>query len=68
MKTNYNNMTEDEKILDVLDLRGAISTETAVTTEQMIDKAIEESATKDIFTDEWHGHEGGGHPWSLLFD
>jgi uncharacterized pyridoxal phosphate-containing UPF0001 family protein len=38
-------MTEDEKILNILDLMGAVSPETAVTTEQMIDKAIEEGAT-----------------------
>ena len=56
MKTNYNYMTEDEKILNILDLMGAVSPETAVTTEQMIDRAIEEGATKDIFTDGWHGH------------
>ena len=45
MKTNYNYMTEDEKILNILDLMGAVSPETAVTTEQMIDRAIEEGAT-----------------------
>ena len=66
MKTNYNHMTEDEKILNILDLMGAVSPETAVTTEQMIDKAIEEGATKDIFTDGWHGHKEGDHPWWLL--
>lgn len=66
MKTNYNHMTEDEKILSILDLMGAVSPETAVTTEQMIDKAIEEGATKDIFTDGWHGHKEGDHPWWLL--
>ena len=66
MKTNYNHMTEDEKILNILDLMGAVSPETAVTTEQMIDKAIEKGATKDIFTNEWHGHKEGDHPWWLL--
>ena len=66
MKTNYNYMTEDEKILNILDLMGAVSSETAVTTEQMIDRAIEEGATKDIFTDGWHGHKEGDHPWWLL--
>jgi hypothetical protein len=59
-------MTEDEKILTILDLMGAVSPETAVTTEQMVDKAIEEGATKDIFTDGWHGHKEGDHPWWLL--
>jgi hypothetical protein len=59
-------MTEDEKILHILDLMGAVSPETAVTTEQMVDKAIEEGATKDIFTDGWHGHKEGDHPWWLL--
>ena len=48
MKTNYNYLSEDEKILSILDLMGAKSFETAVTTEQMIDKAIEEGATKDV--------------------
>lgn len=66
MKTSYNHMTEDEKILSILDLMGAVSPETAVTTEQMVDKAIEEGATKDIFTDGWHGHKEGDHPWWLL--
>ena len=66
MKTNYNYMTEDEKILNILDLMGAVSPETAVTTEQMIDRAIEEGATKDIFTDGWHGHKEGDHPWWIL--
>ena len=66
MKTNYNHMSEDEKILNILDLMGAVSPETAVTTEQMIDKAIEEGTTKDIFTDGWHGHKEGDHPWWLL--
>lgn len=66
MKTSYNHMTEDEKILHILDLMGAVSPETAVTTEQMVDKAIEEGATKDIFTDGWHGHKEGDHPWWLL--
>ena len=66
MKANYNYMTEDEKILNILDLMGAVSPETAVTTEQMIDRAIEEGVTKDIFTDGWHGHKEGDHPWWLL--
>ena len=66
MKTSYNHITEDEKILSILDLMGAVSPETAVTTEQMVDKAIEEGATKDIFTDGWHGHKEGDHPWWLL--
>jgi hypothetical protein len=59
-------MTEDEKILHILDLMDAKSPETAVTTEKMIDKAIEEGATKDVFTDNWHGHKEGDHPWWLL--
>lgn len=66
MKTNYNYLSEDEKILSILDLMGAKSFETAVTTEQMIDKAIEEGATKDVFTDNWHGHKEGDHSWWLL--
>ena len=66
MKTNYNYLTEDEKILTILDLMGAKSLETAVTTEKMLDKAIEEGATKDVFTDNWHGHKEGDHPWWLL--
>lgn len=66
MKTNYNYLTEDEKILTILDLMGAKSLETAVTTEKMLDKAIEEGATKDLFTESWHGHKEGDHPWWLL--
>jgi hypothetical protein len=66
MKTNYNYLTEDEKILTILDLMGAKSLETAVTTEKMLDKAIEEGATKDVFTESWHGHKEGDHPWWLL--
>ena len=45
---------------------GAKSLETAVTTEKMLDKAIEEGATKDVFTESWHGHKEGDHPWWLL--
>ena len=66
MKTNYNYMSDDEKILTVLDMMGAVSPETAVTTEKMLDRAIEEGMTKDLFTDEWHGHKEGDHPWWLL--
>lgn len=66
MKTNYTHMLESDKILSILDLMGAISKETGVTTEEMLDKAIEEGAAKDIFTDGWHGHKEGDHPWWLL--
>ena len=59
-------MTESDKILHILDIMGAVSPETAVTTEQMVGKGIEEGATKDIFTENWHGHEEGDHPWWLL--
>ena len=47
---NYNHMTESDKILHILDIMGAVSPETAVTTEQMVGKGIEEGATQDIFT------------------
>lgn len=66
MKTNYTHMLESDKILSILDLMGAVSKETGITTEEMLDKAIEEGATKDIFTDGWHGHKEGDHPWWLL--
>lgn len=63
---NYNHMTESDKILHILDIMGAVSPETAVTTEQMVGKGIEEGATQDIFTENWHGHTEGDHPWWLL--
>lgn len=59
-------MTESDKILHILDIMGAVSPETAVTTEQMVGKGIEEGATQDIFTENWHGHTEGDHPWWLL--
>ena len=52
MKTSYNHITEDEKILSILDLMGAVSPETAVTTEQMVDKAIEESPKNGLLSRE----------------
>jgi len=63
---NYNYMTESDKILHILDILGAVSPETGVTTETLVGKGIEEGATKDIFTESWHGHKEGDHPWWLL--
>lgn len=65
MKTNYNfnHMTEDEKILAMVDILGAVSPETAVTMEQMIAKGIEVGATTDYFRENWHGYQEGDHPW-----
>ena len=63
---NYNHMTESDKILHILDLMGAVSPETGVTTESLVEKGIKEGATKDIFTESWHGHKEGDHPWWLL--
>ena len=45
---------------------GAVSPETGVTTENLVGKGIEEGATKDVFTESWHGHKEGDHPWWLL--
>lgn len=64
--SNYNYLTESEKILSVLDRLNAVSPETAVTTEQMVEKGIELGMTKDVFTENWHGHKEGDHPWWLL--
>lgn len=63
---NFNYMSESDKILTILDIMGAKSFETAVTTEQMVDKGISVGATKDIFTEHWHGHKNGDHNWWLL--
>ena len=63
---NYNHMTESDKILHILDIMGAVSPETGVTTESIVDMGIKEGATKDIFTESWHGHKEGDHPWWLL--
>jgi hypothetical protein len=63
---NYNHTSETDKILHILDLMGAVSPETGVTTESLVEKGIEEGATKDIFTESWHGHKEGDHPWWLL--
>ena len=63
---NYNHMTESDKILHILDIMGAVSPETGVTTENLVGKGIEEGATKDVFTESWHGHKEGDHPWWLL--
>lgn len=63
---NYNTMSEEEKILHILDIMGAVSPETGITTETLVGKGIEEGATKDVFTEYWHGHKEGDHPWWLL--
>ena len=59
-------MTESDKILHILDILGAVSPETGVTTETLVGKGIEEGATQDIFTESWHGYKEGDHPWWLL--
>lgn len=64
--TNYNTMSEEEKILHILDIMGAVSPETAVTTEDLVDKGIQEGATEDVFTEYWHGHKEGDHSWWFL--
>lgn len=67
MKTmNYNTMSESEKILTMIDLLGATSENTAVITENIVGKGIEEGATTDTFTENWHGHLEGDHPWWFL--
>lgn len=63
---NYNYLSEPDKILSILDLMGADSFKNAVTAKQLVAKGIEEGATKDIFTENWHGHEESDHPWWLL--
>lgn len=65
MKTNYNHMTDSDKILHILDIMGAVSLETGKTAEELIGKGIEEGATQDLFTENWHGHKEGDHPWWL---
>ena len=66
MSQNFNYLSEPEKILSVIDRMGAVSPETAITAEQMVGKGIELGMTKDVFTEHWHGHENGDHPWWLL--
>ena len=63
---NYNYLSDSEKILIVLDKMGAVSPETAITTEEMVGKGIELGMTKEVLTDNWHGHKEGDHPWWLL--
>ena len=66
MKTNYNYMTESEKIITILNKYGATSLANAMTTEKLVALGIIEGATKDIFTEHWHGHKQGDHPWWLI--
>lgn len=63
---SYNHLSEPEKILSIIDCMGAVSPETGVTAEQMVAKGIELGMTKDVFTEHWHGHENGDHPWWML--
>lgn len=63
---NYNYLSDSENILIVLDKMGAVSPDTAITTEEIVEKGIELGMTKDVFTDNWHGHKEGDHPWWLL--
>ena len=63
---SYNHLSEPEKILSIIDRMGAVSPETGVTAEQMVAKGIELGMTKDVFTEHWHGHENGDHPWWML--
>lgn len=62
-KYNFNGMNEDDKILVMIDLLGAVSKDTAVTMEQIIAKGIETGATEDYFRENWHGYKNGDHPW-----
>jgi hypothetical protein len=41
-------MTESDKILSILDLMGAVSPETGVTTEELVDRAINFICQKTI--------------------
>lgn len=64
MKTRtFKGMTENEKILFVIDTLGAKTPETAVTMEEIIAKGIELGATEDYFRENWHGYKEGDHPW-----
>lgn len=63
---NYNYLSDSENILIILDKMGAVSPETAITTEEIVEKGIELGMTKEVLTDHWHGHKEGDHPWWLL--
>lgn len=63
---NYNYLSDSENILIILDKMGAVSPETAITTEEIVGKGLELGMTKEVITDHWHGHKEGDHPWWIL--
>lgn len=67
MEININHkaigMTENEKIISILQEMGATTPETAIPAEKIIEKGIEEGLTEDYFTEHWHGYKEGDHHW-----
>lgn len=63
MKTNFGHMSEEAKIMYIIDELGAKSFETGVTMKQIIEYGISIGATDDTITDGWHGYQNGDHKW-----